>query len=329
MAKLSIPTSRRIKCPLLIEAAHLESFDRIIDQHYEQMRTDLERRISEEAAQRTRRYVRAKFVKKEDAAAYEAKQKQELSAERKYRQVRSATIFLTKGRDITAKDFAESMNTPIGEDELPVGFSAFLRAGDITATINTGCDFDPELKLEVEPNNDEVALSLFGALSNWVSGIEAPGWQQKWHKYKWFAGALLLFLLLFGGIAVPLSNWGDAGKNVAIDEARKLLADGGVNADNEHRAMELLLAMESNPPLNSRQPSLGLKYWVYMSLSALILIAVMIYPPMCIGLWKGKRRLHAWRVWMRTLTFGIPSLVGVYIFIPWILYWLKIPPPNP
>ena len=328
MARLSIPTTRRIKCPLLIEAAHLESFDKILNQHYAQMQADLEKRIGEEAAQRVRRYVRAKVLKKEDAVTYEAKQKEELSGERKYRQVRSATIYLTKGREITAKDFTEAMNMPIGEDELPVGISAFVRAGDITATISTGYDFDPELKLNVEPNDDEVALALFGALSNWVSGIEAPRWQQKWQQYKAFAGFLLLFLLLFGGGFVPLSNWGDAGKSAAIDEARKLLADGGVNASNEQKAIELLLAMDSNPPLN-RKPSLGLKYWVYMSLGVLILVAVMIYPRMCIGLWKGKRRLHAWRVWMSTLTFGIPSLIGVYILIPWILYWLRLIPPNP
>lgn len=329
MAKLSIPTERSIKCPLLIEANHLESFDRILDQHSAQMRSDLEKRIAEEAAQRVRRLVRAKSLRKDEADAYEVRAKKELSDERRYRQVRSVTIYLTKGREIRAKDFTEAMNMPVGEDELPVGFSAIIRAGDITAAVNTGYRFEPELKLEVEPNDNEIALSLFGALSNWASGIEAPRWQQKWHAYKFVPGFLLLFLFILGVIFVPLSNWNEAGKNVAIDEARKLLADGGVNANNEHRAIELLLAMASNPPPGSQKPSLGVKYWTYMSLSALVLIAVMIYPSMCIGLRRGKRRLHAWRVWIRTLTFGIPSVVGVYILIPWILYWLKLIPPNP
>lgn len=329
MAKLSILTARTIECPLLIEANHLESFDRILDQHYAQMQADLEKRIAEDAIQRVRRYLREGILKNDDAEAYEAKQKKELSAQHRYRQVRSATIYLTKGREITAKTFTEAMNMPAGENELPVGFSAMIRAGDIAATVGTGYQFDPELRLEVEPNDNEIALSLFGALSNWASDIEAPRWQQKWLKYKWVAGPLLVILLSVGGLGIPLSNWQEAGKNAAMEEARKLLAGGGVNANNEHRAIELLLAMESNPPSGNQNPSLGVKYWTYMSLSALTLIAVMIYPSMCVGLWKGKRRLQAWRVWMRTLAFGIPSLIGVYIFIPWILYWLKLIPSNP
>jgi hypothetical protein len=329
MATLSIHTTRKIKCPLLIEANHLESLDKILDEHSAQMQSDLEKRIAEEAAQIVSRLVRKKLVKKDEVEAQEAARRKELSGERRYRQGRSATIYLTKGREINAKSFGEAMTMPIDEDELPVGLSAFIRAGDITATIQTGHYFDPELRVEVEPNDEEVALSLFGALSNWLSGIEAPRWQQKWQEFKFVAGALLLLVLLFGVVFVPLSTWGDAGKNAAIDEARRLLAEGGVNANNEHKAIELLLAMDANPPPGTPKPSLGSKYWLYMSLATLILIAVMIYPRICIGLWKGKRRLHAWRVWMRTLTFGIPSLIGLYILIPWIQYWLKLIPPNP
>ena len=132
-----------------------------------------------------------------------------------------------------------------------------------------------------------------------------------------------------GAIYIPLRNWREAGNSAAKEEARKLLASGGLTASNEQRAIGLLLAIESGySPSSVRTPPLGLKYWSYVSLGGLILLAMTIYPDLCIGLWKGKRRLHNWRIWMRTLTIGIPSLIGVRVLLPWILYWLNLGPPG-
>jgi hypothetical protein len=329
MASVSFPTARTIECPLLIEASHLESLDKIFDQHLPQLQAHNEKRIAEEASRGTRQYVLRRYITEDNAEAYEAKLKKELSDDYKYRKVRSVSIYLTRGREITAKNFTEAMNLPVGDDELPVGFSAVLRVGVIKANLNTGYRFNQKITVEVEPNNTEVALSLFGALSNWASGIEAPKWQQKWCAWKAAPVLLLSMWLFIGVLAVPFTNWNEAGKSAAKEEARKLLA-GGVNANNERRATELLLAIESDyVPPSVRAPSLGVKYWSYVSLGAIILFVVTIYPSMCIGLWKGKRRLHAWRAWMRILTIGIPALLGTYVLIPWLLYWLKLVPPNP
>jgi hypothetical protein len=330
MASVSFPTERTIQCPLLIEAHHLESLDKLLDQHYPQLQVDKEKRVAEEASRRTRQYLLKGYIKEDKAEAFEVKRKKELSDDYKYREVRSVSIYLTKGREISAKNFTEAMNLPIGEDELPVGFSVVMRVGEIKATVNTGYRFERKLTVEVAPNDTEVALSLFGALSNWASGIEAPKWQQKWRKYRGIAGFLLIMLLMFGLFAIPFSNWSEAGKSAAREEARKFLTANAINANNEQKAIELLLAIESgySPPNVHAQP-LGLKYWSYVFLGALILSVVTIYPGMCIGLWKGKGRLNAWRTWMRILTIGIPALLGTYVLIPWLLYWLRLVPPSP
>jgi hypothetical protein len=198
----------------------------------------------------------------EKAEAFEAKRKKELYEDYKYREVRSVSIYLTRGREVTAKSFSDATNLPTGGEEFPVGFSVVMRVGEIKATINTGYRYHRQLSIEVEPNDSEVALSLFGALSNWAGGIEAPKWQQKWHGFGWLAIPILLLLLLIGLIAVPLSNWSEAGKSAEREEAHKLLATGVINGNNERRAMELLRALESeyNPP-GVRAPSLGVKYW--------------------------------------------------------------------
>lgn len=330
MAILSFPTTRKIQCPLLIEANHLESLDRIFDRHLPQMQEEKIRGVAEEASQMVRQGLRKHYIKEEKAAASEAEYKQELANSSKYRESRVVSIYLTKGREIIATNFSEAMDQPVGEDELPVGFSAHMRVGEITARVSAVGHWHKEMTVQVDPNDNEVAQSLFGALSNWASGIEAPKWQQKWLENKWIASGLLLIWLVAGGMFIPFGNWNEAGKNAAKEEAKKLLAAGGINTDNEHRAIELLLAIQSDyrPPSISTPP-LGLKYWSYLFLGALILLAVTIYPDLCIGLWKGKHRLHHWRLWMRTLTLAVPGLLATYLFIPWLLHWLKLAPPNP
>ena len=95
MAIVSFPTERTIECPLLIEANHLESLDKILDQHLPQLQVDKEKRIAEEALRRTRQYLLKGFITEEKAGGFEAKRKKELSDDYKYREVRSVSIYLT------------------------------------------------------------------------------------------------------------------------------------------------------------------------------------------------------------------------------------------
>jgi hypothetical protein len=249
-----------------------------------------------------------------------------------YQESRSVSLYLTKGREIQAQQFSEATSQPVDEDEMAVGFSLRLRVGPIHATVKAGehsFHWSKNLSVDVEPNDNEIAQGLFGALSNWASDVEAPKWQQKWSEHKWRAGVVLTIWLIVGVFAVPLYNWNRAAQGAAKQEAHKLLATGGVNSKNEQQALELLLTIESGySPAGVPASTLGLKYWGYISLGVMVLVAIAIYPDLCIGIWKGKRRLRAWRVWMRTLAIGIPSSIGLRLLLPWILYWLNLGPPG-
>jgi hypothetical protein len=326
MAKITFPTRKTIECPLLIDKQHLESLDELIDRHVSQMRELNEERMSETVADRVREYIGKGIIKEDGRAVYEEKFRKEIFENYGFREARSVSLYLTRGREIQAKLFSEAISQPLDENDFAIGFSVIVRVGEIRALVKAG---EPSgMSVDVEPNENEVAQALFGALSNWASDVEVPKWQQKWLKYKFIAGMFLVMWLLIGLLFIPLVNWGDAGKSTTKEEARKLLAAGGINPTNERRALELLLAIESDyDPAQDHAPPLGFKYWAYTLLGAVILIAVMIYPNICIGLWKGKRRLHAWRLWMRTLTVGIPMLVVTSLLIPWVLYWMKLTPP--
>jgi len=330
MAKVSYPTTRTIKGPLLVEIAHLEALDQIFEVHLARMREYKETRIKELVARKVRKLVLEGNLKEERAKSYEEQYTKDLRNDYEFRESRSVSLYLTKGREIEAARLPEAMSQPVGEDEVVVGLSASMRVGDLKARVEIADRWSTELTVKVEPNDNEVAQGLFGSLSNWASGIETPKWQQKWLEFKWLAEILLVMFLIVASIFVPFSNWSEAGKSAAKEEARKLLAAGQVNDDNEKHAIELLLAIESDyRPSSISAPPLGLKYWGYVSLIAIVGLSITIYPSICIGLWKGRRRLRVWRLWMRTLTIGIPTLVGLNVLVPWLLHWMKLLPPSP
>ncbi|HEY1421889.1 MAG TPA: hypothetical protein VGF20_00435, partial [Candidatus Acidoferrum sp.] len=274
----------------MIEIEHLEALDQILDRHLPQMREHNERKATELAVERSRQLILDGRLDERDAEAYKEKYKLDRLKAYEFREWRSVSLYLKRGHEIQAQRFAEAASQPVGDDEVVVGFSVVARVGEIRAKLTAGGRWHEAMSLDVEPNDDEVAQGLFGALSNWASALEAPRWQQKWSDLKSFGGLLLFLLLLIGFLMIPLTNWGEAGKAAVKQEARKLLADGGVTPANEQRAVGLLLAIESEySPQGAHAPPLGIKYWAYVSLGAITLLCVSIFPTLCIGLWKGRR----------------------------------------
>lgn len=328
MVKISFPTSRKVSCPLLIGAEELKGLDQIIDSYLDRIREDREKIIDEKARRTTDVHFGA--LKKKDKTP---EKKAELLAHYKHDaseevpEIRRVSLYLTRGREIQAETLSEAMSQPVGETEVPVGFSMSARIGKIDVRVSLSKFLRASLDIAVEPNESETAQELFGALSNWASAIEAPKWQQVWSEHHWLAYVLLFLWLLFGFVVQPLSHSSDAAKDSQRAEAHKLLAQG-MNSANEQHALALLLAIESGYDPGARPEPLGVRYWGYVLVIALILILVAIAPEVSIGLWKGRRRLNSWRVWMRVVTIGIPTLLVGSLLLPWILYWLKLTPPT-
>jgi hypothetical protein len=328
MAKLSFPTSREIKGPLLIDAAQLEVLDQIIDRYLEPMREYRNNTVNEQASKRAREGVSEGWLKEERAATYEAERKQELLSRYDFQEARSVSLYLTKGREIQAHRFSEAVSQPVGDEEMALGFSSHVGVGVVKAKVQLRGSSE-EISIDVEPKNVEVAQEMFGALSNWASDIEAPKWQQKWLEFKLVPVGLLCFVIFFGFIAVPLINYVvGGGESASIVEAHKLLASG-INSSNEQRAITLLLAIASHYDPGVPASSLGATYWGYLLLACVILLIGSSCPGVSIGLWKGKRRLKARRWWIRTVTVAIPAILVSSLLVPWVLHWFRLKPPSP
>jgi hypothetical protein len=328
MAKLSFPTSTEIKGPLLIDPGQLAVLDEIIDRYLEPMHEYRNRAVSEKASRWTRSLVSEGYVKEEKAADYELKKKREFLSSYEYKETRYFSLYLNGGKEIQSHRFTEAASQPVGNQEMALGFSSSVTVGEISAQIRLRGSYGGQLSINVEPNHLEIAQEMFGALNNWASDIEAPKWQQRWSEFKSLALAGLLFVLIGGFLLIPLFNWSGAGKSASAAEARKLLKSG-IDSNNQQQAITLLLAIASDYDPGVPAPSLGSKYWSYLSLLTVILLVGSICPGVSIGLWKGRRRLKAWRWWIRTVTVAIPTLFISSLLVPWIRHWLGVGPPSP
>jgi len=179
MAKLSFPTSREIRGPLLIDPTQLEVLDQIIDRHLERMREFRNNMVNEQVSKRSREGLSEGWLKENELASYEAKRKREFLSTYTFRETRSFSLYLTRGREIQAHRFSEAASQPVGDQETALGFSSYVRVGEVEAKIRLRRSITSEISIDVEPNGVEVAQELFGALSNWASDIEASKWQQR------------------------------------------------------------------------------------------------------------------------------------------------------
>lgn len=328
MARLSFPTERQVQCPLLIDASQLEALDAIIDRHTTPLNALKERELEEATSRELQRRVTRGFLKEDRLEAEKPRIKEFTRATKFDKDGRSVRIYLTRGREIQAQRFSEAISQPIGEQETPIGFALFYRTGNVRARVILVDSWRQELSLEVEPNDSEGAQELFGALSNWASDIEAPKWQQKWVENRHAIVLLMFFWVVLGLIFVPVLNWEFAGRRANQAEARKILAQG-INSNNQQRAFDLLLAIESNYNLAEVNGSIvGVRYWSYFGIGALILVMAVIAPHVSIGVWKGKHQLRRWRWWLTTVTVSIPALLVGSLIVPWILHLLGLSPPN-
>ncbi len=331
MAKLSFPTSRAVPGPLLIDAHQLQALDEITDRHAVALREHRDREIEASVEKDIQRRLARGFLSEEQVETQRERLKRFglPTTSRLQRDSVSVALYLRGGREVQADRFSDAINQPIGEEEAPVGLGLYLTIGSVQAIIRLAdVHWRQELTIEVEPNNTEVAQGLFGALNNWASDVQAAKWQQWWLGHRSYLVIALAFWMFFGFMFIPIMNWAKGGERASRIEARKMLSQG-VNASNEQRAIELILAIESGYDAGGRGTLLGLCYWSYVVIGSLCLVCSVICPRVCIGVWKGRRQIKRWRSWLSTVTFTIPLLIAGSAVLPWVLHWLGLSPPSP
>lgn len=249
--------------------------------------------------------------------------------------VRSLTVLLSRGRELQVESFKHAFVHAGFQDEVPVGLVYRLKLGDTQAVVRISADADKErdrpasplpgslavtqeskgeeLEIEVLPRATRLSQELFGVLKRWAEDVEPPV-LQRWLSKARPAARVILGVMLFLGLVSFFSPTTDY-KQLYKEEAHKILKEG-VNQSNQQRAIELLLALQTDysPPVQEQRRfgAVSPRFVIIAVLSAIVAIT----PRICLGFWRGKRRLRLWRNWMNLFYVTILGLIVTGYLLP-------------
>jgi hypothetical protein len=246
---------------------------------------------------------------------------------------KSLTIFLSGDRELKTSSFQEAISHIGSQNEVAKGFEYVAKMQNITASVlltrkksenKNKEDDEQRFEIKVCPQSGTGSYEIFLELKNWADTVAAPLWQQ-WLLFE--PRPLYRVILLFPIIFLLSTLFSTAPssaeyKEALKQEARTLLRDG-INSQNQTRALELVLALESDYVPPGTKPQQIRKPIAWYLIAVYIFAFLSFTPTICVGIWKGKRRLRWWNLWMRFNTVTIPGLVLAHWVYPQLFSTLE------
>jgi hypothetical protein len=305
MPQVTYPTRTRIKAPILLTAEALRRLDESLAEQLPTLRKQQEDLVPETVAERLRSSLGSLNLSEERIE----EKRQQFTDEAKEELLRntftSLAIHFSDGSRLDAKSFSEASDHPQVSQNIATGFVLEVRCGAITATLET--DYDDDLTLSVSPSNYEPARNLYSSLNRWLRSVKSPRWQQLWKTivisstFVWLIWIVVLFAA--AGIA------SDLGAKASYKEQAHKLIDQGVTPDKQQKALEIILALESDYSGPAQGP-LGRWFWVFL-VSGTFVAAVLAYPPRLeVGIGRGEDRVVRWQKWLRFVFVIVPTFIA-------------------
>jgi len=250
-----------------------------------------------------------------------------------FKNEKSLTILLPNGRELKSSSFKEAMNHIASQNEVARGFEYTATVGSTTASVklipprkdkkNDGQE-EPFFEIKVSPPGSSASYEIFGELNNWADSLEVPLWR-RWLVLElrpWFRiglGCSIVFLLL---TLLNTSPGPTEYKESLKQQARALLHDG-INEQNKTKALELVLALESDYIPAGTQPKKARKPIAWYLIIVYIFGFLSFTPTLCIAIWAGKGRLRWWNWWLKINMVTIPGLLFGKYFLPQLFSTLE------
>lgn len=313
MAEFTYTTSKLISAPVFIDSDRLKELDKILDDEFARLNKKNEELINEKVQE---------YARENDELSVKSQEliddmKLRLKSSYEFREDRSLTlIFKGDKKKIVVKSFDEAIKEPNLYEEMPIGFDAELRSGDITANIRlkeTG-----SLYISVSPEQLPESRNLFAALFNWAITVRPPKWQEFWVDISPFHWAIWIFLLWIG--STFLAGSGSPAKNFYKAQARQILQEG-ISQENQSKAIETLLALESGFVPQNQVIETPKWFIILLFGGFLICIILTIKPKSRIGIGKGQDSIKHWRKWIRFVFYIVPGFIFVNIIFPYLNSW--------
>ncbi len=245
---------------------------------------------------------------------------------------KSLTILLSNDRELKSSSFKEAMNHIASQNEVARGFEYTATIGSSTASVRlishkkgkkSDDEEEPFFEIKVSPRSNS-SYEIFGELKNWAESVETPLWRH-WLLLKLrplFGFGLIFAVLILLSMVLNPSPGPAEYKEALKQQARTLLRDG-INQQNQTKALELMLALESDYIPPGTKPQQARKPIAWYLVAVYILGFFSFTPTLCIAIWAGKRRLRWWNWWLNFNTVTIPALLLARYFVPQVFSMLE------
>ncbi len=231
----------------------------------------------------------------------------------------SLKVFLPKERELKTSSFKEAMSHVGSQDEIAAGFRYELKTKSNYASVQlvplTKDERDkdevgPQLAIRVSPQGSPASQEIMGLLKAWFADVQPARWKRWLLSFRSAARGIAVLVVILGSL-ILFSTTPAPGdyKETYKQQARELLKNG-INPQNQAKAMELILALESDfiPPGATAKHSP--RSFVLFFVIVFLLAVISVTPSMCLGIWKGKQRLPMWDLWFKVVNpYAMGSLI--------------------
>jgi hypothetical protein len=154
-------------------------------------------------------------------------------------------------------------------------------------------------------------------LREWASRIQPPRWQQIWQNTGGLAFFIWVIVML---IALDISDSHRQDANYFKQQGNDLLNNGLRTAEDQRRALEILLSLQSDriAPVLPRSSSSSKRFLVFGFGSFLVMLIASFPPGIVIGVGRGKQRLELWRWWIKFVSITVPGFFITTFFFPYL-----------
>jgi hypothetical protein len=316
MAHLQYPTSASVQPPLFLSKDKLLELDKILTDHLPQIEAEHERNIEADFEKYYGSPVGA------DPKEHEIK-KRFLEGRRQQREI-SLTIHFKNGTKLQANSFREAARHAEINSAPTEGFALSIVYRPVRVSLRMS-DRKSEMSISADPSDNPVVTELYGDLRNWAQSVAPKPWQRMWVSTGHMLDTLVWMAWIVLALFVLFPSKQDVNKLYFQSQARELLKSG-VNASNEKKALEILLAIESGyeaPPSSSSpisRRSIALVVGVFFS------CLIFSFPPRSVlGIGRGEKLLALWNRWLRFISVSVPGyLASIYLWpkITALLSWI-------
>jgi hypothetical protein len=313
MSEFFYQTSESIRGPWLIPGEQLRALDKILTDEYARLIERNQKVLDADVEDQLRRDL--EFESRENRTKEEIKQKRDqikksLRDYHRYTESRELVMFFDKDkRKMKVEKFEDALRESTLMDEVPTRFEAKIECGEIRCDVGLS-KYLNTLDIRVSPEHLSEARELFVSLLGWAKANRPPKWQQLWRTFnglQWILWMVVLFIS-FGVVS-------DSAKTAYKQEASALLQKG-VSQENQLRAIEILLALQSDYSPPSREGSVPgwLKLLFFGGL--ITCIATSFAPKTILGIGKGEDKIRFWRWWLRFVFYLVPAFLFLNVVWP-------------